>query len=119
MGGPDENGHGFSDGFDESEDVESDELVIIHDGESERECVVLAVAEMNGQEYALLAPANQLNDVPEDEEEGELELFIFAYSIDDEGQEIYQGIEDEAIFDQARAFFSTLIDTDEEEEDVN
>lgn len=119
MGDPDENGHGFTDGFDESEDVESDELVTIHDGERERECVVLAIAEMNDQEFALLAPAEQLTDVPEGEEEGELELFIFAYSVNDEGQEVYEGIEDEELFERARAFFSTLIDTDEDDDDVN
>ncbi len=117
MSGQDENGHGFSDGFDESEDVESEELVMIDDGNGERACVVLAIAEMDGQEFALLAPSEQLADVPEGEDEGQLELFIFAYGVNEDGIETYEGIEDEALFAQVREFFSTLIDTDEEDED--
>ena len=115
MGG-DDNGHGFTDGFDESETVETDELVVIHDGEQERPCVVLAIAEMDDQEYALLAPADQLGDVPEGEDEGELELFIFAYSVTDDERPLFSEILDEQVFERVRAFFSTLIDTDEDED---
>lgn len=116
MGG-DENGAGFSDGFDETEDVGEDDVVIILDGDREVACAVLAVAEIEDKEYALLAPAEQLQDVPEDEDEGQLELFIFEYAVDEEGYETYSGIEDEALFERVREFFSTLIDTDEEDED--
>lgn len=116
MGG-DENGAGFSDGFDETEDVGDDEVVVIVDGDREVACVVLAVAEIEDKEYALLAPAEQLEDVPEDEEEGQLELFIFEYGVNEEGLETYTGIEDEGLFERVRDFFSTLIDTDTEEDE--
>lgn len=119
MAGPEDNGHGFTDGFDDSDGVEDSDLVTIHDGERERVCAVLAVAELDGREYALLAPVEQLRDVPEDEDEAELELFIFAYSVGDDGIEVYEGIEDEALFERVRAFFSTLIDTEYDDEDVN
>ncbi len=118
--GPEDNGHGFTDGFDDSEGLEDTDLVTIHDGERERVCVVLAIAEMDGRQFALLAPRDQLQDVPEDEDEAELELFIFAYSVGDDGIEVYEGIEDEALFDKVRDFFATLIDTEaDDDEDVN
>lgn len=121
MGGKDGNGTD-PEGFDESPDLESEELVRILDGDRERACVVLAIAEMDGQEYALLAPAEQL-DEPDSEEEGEFELFIFKYGVNDEGIETYEGIEDEALFGKVRDFFSTLIVTEDEhdhdEEELN
>ena len=73
MGEEHENGAGLHDGFDENEDVSEDELVQIEDDGVVYNCAVLAIAESEGQEYAMLAPADQLSDA---EEEGELLLFI-------------------------------------------
>jgi hypothetical protein len=118
MGG--DNGSGFSDGFDETEGVEGDDLVVIHDGEHEHECVVLAIAELDGQEYALLAPREQLSEPGEDEDEAELELFIFQYGVNEEGFETYEGVDDPELFERVRAFFATLIETEDDEEgDLN
>ena len=117
MSGTEENGVGFLETFDESEAVETEEVVVIHDGESERHCIVLAVAEMNGEEFAMLAPQDQLTDGEDDDEEGNLELFLFRYRVDEKGHEVFEGIEDDALFEHVRDFFATLIDTDEEQSD--
>jgi len=103
---PEENGDGILESFDESEEIEDDELVPIVDDEGvERACVVLAVAEVEGQDYALLAPADQLSD-----EEGEdLELFLFTYEVDEDGTEVFGGIEDEDVYEKVRDYFSTLL----------
>lgn len=113
---PDENGEGHVDSFDESEDLEGDDVVTIVDEDgNERDCVVLAVAEVDGQDYALLAPADQL----EDEEGQELELFIFTYDLDedDDETEVFGFVEDEAVYEKVRDFFSTLINQDEVEDE--
>lgn len=116
MSGNEENGIGFLESFDESEAVQTEEVVVIHDGENERHCIVLAIAEMNGDEFAMLAPQDQLADGDEDEEESDLELFLFRYRVDEKGNEVFEGIEDDTLFERVRDFFSTLIDTDEDED---
>ena len=119
MSGNEENGVGFLESFDESEAVETEEVVVIHDGENERHCIVLAIAELNGDEFAMLAPQDQLIDGEEDDEESNLELFIFRYRVDEKGHEVFEGIEDDGLFEQVRDFFSTLIDQGEEDEEAN
>lgn len=111
---PDENGEGHVDSFDESEEIEEEDIVTIVDEEgNERDCVVLAVAEVDGQDYALLAPAEQLDD----DEGQELELFIFTYEVDDEEMEMFGFVEDEAVYEKVREFFSTLISQEDDEDD--
>ncbi len=106
MSTQDENGQGHVEGFDDSEDV--DEIVVIIDEEdNERECVILAVAEQDGHEYALLAPNDQLDD----EDGTELELFILAISTDENGEETFGFIEDEEEYEGVKAFFSTLMES--------
>ena len=116
MGG--DNGAGFHDGFDESEEVDEDELVQIVDQGREIACVVLAVAEVDDQEYALLAPAAQLG---EDDDDEELELFIFRYIVTEDAVETFEGIEDDALWERVQQFFATLMDAedadDEDDED--
>jgi uncharacterized protein YrzB (UPF0473 family) len=114
----DENGQGHLDSFDDSEEIDEDDIVTIVDEDgTERNCVVLAVAEVEGRDYALLAPAEQLQN----EEGAELELFIFTYDIDDDDEtEVFGWVEDEAVYERVREFFSTLIaqEQEDEEEDV-
>ena len=103
---PDENGQGHLDGFDDSEEIDEDDVVTITDEDGvERICVVLAVADVEGRDYALLAPAEQL----EDEGGEELELFIFTYDLDEDETEVFGYVDDESTYEKVREFFSTLI----------
>ena len=76
MGEQHENGAGLQEGFDENNEVTEDELVQIEDEGVVYNCAVLAIAESEGQEYAMLAPAEQLSDA---EEEGETIEALEAY----------------------------------------
>ncbi|NCG19848.1 MAG: DUF1292 domain-containing protein [Rhodobacterales bacterium] len=99
-------------GFDEQGMLDEKELVRIHDGEQEILCAVLAVAEIDGQEYALLGRAEQLTD-----EDGDLELFIFRYELDEEEVENFTSVETDEAYNRAREFFSTLMEQDDGEEE--
>lgn len=102
-----ENGEGHVDGFDESEELDADDLVTITDEEgTEWECAILAVVEHEGAEYALLAPVDQL----EDEENEELEMFLFLYEVDDEGVQTFSYIEDDEVYEAVQKAFTVLME---------
>lgn len=106
------NGEGHVDELDESQTLEDDDVVTFTDEDgNEHRCAVLAIAEVEGRDFALLAPVDQLDDEDEDEA---LELFIFAYGEDDEGLETFSYVEDEALYDRVKDFFSTLVEEGEE-----
>ena len=71
---------------------------------------ILAVVEVEGEDYAILAPVDQL----EDDSSDELELFLFAYGETEDGQEFFQYIEDEAIYNKVRDVASELLSSEEE-----
>jgi uncharacterized protein YrzB (UPF0473 family) len=92
---------------DESILDESDELefvTLVDDDGKEDVFAILLIVEFEGQEYAALTPAAQL----EDDESEEQDIFLFVYEEDeDEDGELIQSfspIEDEAVFEQVSAF---------------
>ena len=98
-----------TDTFDESEEIEeSDIVVLVDEDDVEHRLVMLAVVEFEEQDYALLAPEEELAD----ESEPELDLYIFQYDVDDEGMETFQPIPDDDRFEEVRAFCATLMDAD-------
>lgn len=111
---PDDNGEGHVDEFDESEGFDEEDLVTITDENGrELECAILGVLEHRGSEYALLAPVEQLVS----EEGDEVEMFIFSYALDDEGNQVFGFIEEDAIYEEVRAEFALLVDQDDEGEE--
>ncbi|MCO4747996.1 MAG: DUF1292 domain-containing protein [Proteobacteria bacterium] len=95
--------------FDESEEIgESDIVVLVDEDDVEHRFVMLAVVEYDDQEYALLAPEDELAD----DSEPDLDLYIFQYDVDESGAENFQPIPDDNLFDEVRAFCATLIDTE-------
>jgi uncharacterized protein YrzB (UPF0473 family) len=106
-----ENGEGHVDGFDESEDLEADDLVTIQDEDGKQwDCAILAVVEHESAEYALLAPVDQL----EDEEGDEVEMFLFVYQVDDDGTQTFSYIEDDETYEAVREAFTVLMETNDE-----
>ena len=69
------------------------------DGE-ERSFQSLAMVEVDGKRYAVLGPGDA--DLSEESEE-EIELFLFEYEVDEEGDEIFSEIEDEATWNKVQA----------------
>jgi uncharacterized protein YrzB (UPF0473 family) len=99
--------------LDESEDLDDDDKVtLIDENGVEMHMVILAVADHEGQDYALLAPEDQVLD----EDAEELELMIFQYDCDDEGNESFSSVDDESLYDKLRELFSEIVDTEESEE---
>ena len=102
-----DNGDGEVEEFDESEAFEPEDLVTIT-GEDGKpiECAVLAVIEHGAAEFALLAPVSQLTS----EEGDEIEMYIFRYQLDDEGNQLFGFVEEDAVYDAVRKEFAVLMD---------
>lgn len=99
----DGNGMGHVDELDEGDELEI--VQFTDDDGKEYTAAILAVLEVDDQDYAVLAPVEQLED-----ESGELELFLFVYGEDDEGNEVFSFIEDDAIFEKVRAAAAELLE---------
>jgi uncharacterized protein YrzB (UPF0473 family) len=102
-----DNGDGEVEEFDESEGFEPEDLVTIT-GEDGKpiECAVLAVIEHDSLEFALLAPVEQLTS----EEGDEIEMYIFRYEVDEEGNQLFGFVEEDATYDAVRKEFAVLMD---------
>lgn len=95
------------DGFDESEELTDRDLVVLVDEDGEEtECVILAVVDFEGQDYAVLAPRAQLQQT---EDREEVDLFLLEYHRDDEGREIFAPIDDEERFEAVRRMCADLV----------
>jgi uncharacterized protein YrzB (UPF0473 family) len=99
------------DGFDESDTLTDRDLVVLVDEDGEEtECVILAVVDHEGQDYAVLAPREQLQQSGEREE---VELFLLEYHRDADGREIFAPIDDEERFESVRRMCADLVGTSE------
>ena len=66
--------------------------------------VVLAIAEHGGSDYALLAPeADLLNDAED------MEVSVFRYLRDDDGNKSLEDVSDERLYEQVYAQFAELM----------
>ncbi len=97
----------------EEEENEMDRITVVDDEGNELHCAVIAVAELDGVDYALLAEESSLDD----EDSDTLELLIFQYEEGEEGDVILTGIESEETFNMVQAFFQDLMDGGEEGEE--
>jgi uncharacterized protein YrzB (UPF0473 family) len=104
------NGDGHVDELDDSEEFDESDLVTITDEEGKSyECAILGVLEHEDAEYALLAPVDQLSDDDGDA----VEMFIFLYEVDDEGNQTFSYIEDDALYEVVKDEFALLVNQDE------
>lgn len=97
------NGIGHVEELDEGEGLEVVEFTD-EDGNT-YSAAILAIIEVDDMDYAVLAPVEQL----EDEDGDELEIFLFAFTEDDDGNEVFSYIEDEALFDRVRHAAAELL----------
>ncbi len=103
------------DSFDESDEMDEDIVVITDEEGKSYNCMVLAVMEVDGREYAMLSPVEGL----EGEEGDDVELFLFTYDQDEENeQETFGPIDDDATYEKVREAFAELMEqSDEDDED--
>ena len=93
------------------EEIESsgeEVVVLVDEAGQEHQFMVLAVVEVDEQEYAMLATVEQL----EQDDGTELELFLFQYDLDTDGNEIFSAIEDDATFEKVRELCSNLMEVE-------
>lgn len=104
---PEDNGEGHVEEFDESPEFDPEDIVTIQDEEgNEIECAILMIIEHDGDDYAMLGPLEQLRS----EEGDEIEMYIFKYQVDDEGNQLFAAIEDDRTYEAVRTAFSLLMD---------
>ncbi|MEN0064843.1 MAG: DUF1292 domain-containing protein [Myxococcota bacterium] len=116
-GSEDENGEGHVHGFDDSEEITDDDVMVFEDENGvEREGLIVAVIEHEGVDYAVVQPLDQLTEEDGDDEEDEIETYVFTVMSTAEGEVAYGEVEDEAAFNAVCDAFSELMDTVDDED---
>jgi len=93
-------------GLDESSEFREEELVELEDEDGTcRVFALLAVVEVDGQNFAMLSPHASMTSDDDDEP---LEIALFAYEEDAEGA-TYSDIEDEALFARVQEYCIALL----------
>ena len=77
----------------------------------------LALVEIDGQDYVMLAPLEQVvaSEDDEDESDGEIEIYLFRYDELEDGSPDYSEIEDDDTYERVRAFCDAQLFPVEEE----
>ncbi|MBW1880115.1 MAG: DUF1292 domain-containing protein [Deltaproteobacteria bacterium] len=114
MGQDPDNGQGHVDGLDESEIItDEDRVILIDEDGNEHPFVLLALLEVEGQDYAVLGPEDQLTD-PSLEE---VELSFFRVSPgSSEDEECFEAVEDDEEFEKVQAACADLLGLNEDED---
>lgn len=106
------NGAGHVEELDESTELD---VVEFEDEDGKLHvAAILAVIEIDDLDYAVLAPVAQL----EDDDSEELEIFLFQYGEDEDGNEMFAYIDDEETFNKVRAAASMILETDDDGEEL-
>lgn len=95
-----------------NEELENEPTILLSlDDGTEVVCVVLSIYEIDGQEYIALLPQAQ-----EDEEAEEMDVYIYRFAEDEEGNPLLDNIEDDEEYQKAVDTFNALLDSQEFEE---
>ena len=92
-----------------SEEFGSDFITIIDDDGEEFELEVLDTMDYNGQTYTAFLPANM------DEDDPDYGIIILRSVIDENGDEIFESIDDDDELQDVYEHFAVLLFDDEEE----
>jgi hypothetical protein len=97
-------------GFDENEELEEDDVVVLLINGERRELVLLAVVGLDDREYALLGAA-QVEEEPEDGEEAEAaELLVARYDASAVGAARFGLVEDPAELEAVREALGDFVE---------
>ena len=103
----------LNEGFDVEDDGDDEVSVITVEMEDgvERECQIIAIFEIEEQDYIALLPTEEFEGVGEDEE---VEADVYFYRYDENGDEIeLSTLESDEEFNIVREVFEQIIDEEE------
>lgn len=87
---------------------DADDVITILDNEGKHiECLIVAVLEHQGQEFALLARAANVLD---EDDDTTVEMFIFHYGFDEDDQTVLSAVEDDYLYEAVRKEFEVLLE---------
>jgi uncharacterized protein YrzB (UPF0473 family) len=90
--------------FDESEELDEDIVTMVDDEGNEVDFMILAIMEVDGKDYAMLSP---VEDLEEEADADAVELYFYSY---DEEADEFGEIEDEELHDRVQAAFAELME---------
>lgn len=90
----------------DEDDMEDIRVTLSLDDGLEVECQILTIFDLDDQNYIVLMP----EDDDEDDEIDELEVFIYRYFEDEDGNPSLENIEDEDEYDAVTERFEELLD---------
>jgi uncharacterized protein YrzB (UPF0473 family) len=104
--GKDEGDEGEEETLDETSSFDDAERVVMvgEDG-TEQTYVVLAVLDVDGTDYAMLASEGELA-----EDAGDMTVFLFEYGEDDDGRPVLSEIDDDDRYDEVYRMCASLVD---------
>jgi len=95
--------------------INEDEKVVLLDEEGqEHEFAFIDVLEVDGERYAVLAPAEELEN---EDNDGETEAVILKIGVDEKGEDILSDIEDDQEWEKVVAEWQKLIESEDEEDE--
>jgi uncharacterized protein YrzB (UPF0473 family) len=92
------------------ENLSDDDFRVLVDGDgNETICVLHRVVDYDGKLYGLLTPMADYSS-----EDEQMEVFIFEYSMDEDGNEQFSEVSDDETFEAVATWCKHLLDEDSE-----
>lgn len=112
---PHDHDHDHDDDLLDEEMFEDEDIVVLTDEEGQEMAFrFLTVIEVEEQDFALLTPAEE----PEDPE-APTEIFIFHYSQDEDGGEMFAALDDQELFARVQAAAEQALSQEVDDEEAN
>jgi len=111
----DENDHDHAHEHDENcdhEHEEGDDIVTLIDADgTEVDHFWLGLVELDEEQFALLCPVDEM-----DEESESTSVYVYSYTMDEDGAESFEAVEDEELLARVQAAAEAMFDAEQEEE---
>ncbi len=92
---------------------EEDRIVITFDDDTESECVILEIFPVEDREYVALVP---VEDLENEDEEAEIEILLFRYEEDENGEMLISDIETDEEYEKVSAAADRVLSEEDDEE---
>ena len=96
----------MEEGFDEKEEMDPGDLVMVRIDDEDVQCVILAVIDHNGRDYVMVAPREHLAEDAE-----EVALLVAGWNVPNgSGNAGLEPITDEALFQEVARIFADIVE---------